>query len=80
MKYLTLQRRDATGADVLRGLVLRRVGSHPTERMLSSRSELFEVFGDLFVLDLSAVSAQAKQALWERLSDAHEAWESAGRP
>ena len=52
VRFLTVQRRDATGADVLRGLVLKRVAVKTTERILESQSELFEVLGDLFGLDV----------------------------
>jgi arylamine N-acetyltransferase len=79
VRVLTAQRRDATGADTLKGLVLRRVGDRPSSRDLGSLVELTEVLGDLFGLDLSTVDREARQALWRRLSAAHDTWVTAGR-
>ena len=80
VKYLTVQRRDADGADVLRGLVLRRVGTRAHEQDLRARGELFDVLGDLFSLDIASIDTDVRERLWTRLSIAHEAWERAGRP
>ena len=76
----TVQRRDATGADILRGLVLRRVGERPSETTIESRGRLFEVLEDAFGLRISADAAPARSKLWERVSAAHATWEAAGRP
>ena len=80
VKVLTAQRRDAGGADVLRGLVLERVGDPASERLIGSSSELFDVLGDLFRLDLTPVATAGRRQLWQRVSAAHQAWEAAGRP
>jgi arylamine N-acetyltransferase len=80
VRVLTAQRRDATGADTLKGLVLRRLGDRPSSRDLGSLAELTHVLGDLFGLDLAAVDHRAREALWRRLSTAHETWVTAGRP
>ena len=77
--YLTVQRRDATGADVLRGLVLKRVAMKTTERILEQQSELFEVLSDLFGLDVD-MPPEIRQDLWARLHSSHQAWGAAGRP
>lgn len=82
VRTLTVQRRDAAGADVLRGLVLRRIGApeggEPTT--LSSSRELTDALGDVFGLDLSGLDARRLDALWRRVHAAHLAWEAAGRP
>jgi arylamine N-acetyltransferase len=78
VKTLSAQRRDATGADILRGLTLKRVGAGEYETVLTSVVELLDALGDLFYLDVSHVSAVARRALWERVSAAHEAWVAAG--
>jgi N-hydroxyarylamine O-acetyltransferase len=80
VKYLTVQKRDATGADVLRGLTFRRIGEPASERVLGTDRELFEVLGDLFGLDVASIGADARSRLWDRVSRAHEEWEAAGRP
>jgi len=79
VRVLTAQRRDATGADTLKGLVLRRTGDRTTSRDLESLPELSDVLGDVFGLDLTAVDPEARKALWRRLAAAHEAWVAAGR-
>ena len=65
VRTLSLQRRHAGAVDILRGLVLLRVGDGAGERTLRSPDELGE--GTL-------------GALWERTRAAHLAWEAAGRP
>ena len=55
MKYLVVQRRDATGVDSLRGLLLRRIGSGAGESTLTSQTELIDVLVDRFGLDLDDV-------------------------
>lgn len=81
VRVLTVQRRDAAGADVLRGLVLTRVGSSSTSaRELGSLDELLEVLTGVFGLDAGPLRDERGRDLWERLARAHEAWEAAGRP
>jgi N-hydroxyarylamine O-acetyltransferase len=80
VRVLTAQRRDASGVDILRGLSLKRIGDRASESTLTSRAELADVLGDLFGLDVSPVSDQAWDALWEGVHATHAAWESAGRP
>jgi arylamine N-acetyltransferase len=80
VRVLTVQRRDATGVDILRGLVLQRVGADTGERTLARRTELTEALGDLFRLDVRHVDEPAWDTLWDKVSAAHEAWEAAGRP
>ncbi|HXH56259.1 arylamine N-acetyltransferase family protein [Iamia sp.] len=80
VKVLTVQRRDATGVDILRGLTLARVGDGAAESTLATRDELTDVLGDLFGLDLGPVDRNGRQTLWAKVHAAHEAWEAAGRP
>lgn len=80
VRLVTVQRRDADGVDILRGLTLRRVGAGASSRDLESRAELVGVLSDVFGLDVTSVGADALDALWHRSRRAHEAWDAAGRP
>lgn len=80
VKVLTAQRRDVTGVDCLKGLVLRRIEGEVTETTLGRRDELVEVLTGLFGLDLTPVGPDQVDALWDRLHRAHLSWEAAGRP
>ncbi|MGD9995460.1 MAG: arylamine N-acetyltransferase [Ilumatobacteraceae bacterium] len=75
VRLLTVQRRDADGVDVMRGLVLSRVGasSEPGETIESS-TEWFEVLADRFGLPLDHVAPERKQRLWSRTRATHDAW------
>ena len=79
VKVLTVQRRDATGVDVLRGLTLLRIGAGASSTTLASPSELFEVIAELGI-DVDPIDVSARAALWARVHAAHVAWEAAGRP
>jgi N-hydroxyarylamine O-acetyltransferase len=78
VRISTAERRDATGVDVLRGLVLTRVGegSAPTHP-LTDRSDWFAALADVFGLTFEEPLAGR---LWTRCRATHEAWEAAGRP
>jgi arylamine N-acetyltransferase len=80
VKVLTVQARDATGVDVIRGLTLKRIGGGASDTTLGSKAELLDVLGDRFGIDLSTVGAPTLAELWTRLARAHEAWVAAGRP
>ncbi|GAA3829487.1 arylamine N-acetyltransferase [Sphaerisporangium flaviroseum] len=73
-KVLCAQRRDATGSDYMRGLVLSRRGSGEGTSTLSSDRDYFEALADVFGLTLDEVTAQEKAALWTRLTETHEKW------
>ena len=77
VKVLTAQRRDATGVDILRGLVLQRVGSGAYEVTLATEPELADALGDVFGLDLGRAGDAVRAALWERVHAAHRAWRAA---
>ncbi|GII61512.1 arylamine N-acetyltransferase [Sphaerisporangium krabiense] len=74
MTALCVQRRDAAGADTLRGLVLTRTGSGATRTTLPTPRDYFEALADVFGLTLEDVDPREKDALWERLTEAHESW------
>ena len=80
VRVLTAQRRDATGADVLKGLVLRRLGEGAAETTIETKEQWSAALGDVFGLDLAVLAPGERDALWDRLRAAHEAWEAAGRP
>jgi arylamine N-acetyltransferase len=72
VRVVTAQRRDATGTDALRGLLLSRVGegaSPPTA--LERRDDWFAALGDGFGLRLPDDVADR---LWARVSAAHQRW------
>jgi len=79
-KFLVAQRRDATGADCLRGLSLERLGAGASETTITTDAELTDVLGDLFGIDLAGISRAARDAMWKKVHRAHEEWEAAGRP
>lgn len=71
------ERRDATGVDVIRGLVLSRVGANAfTAEPITRRSEWFDVLADVFDLRFEAVPAESRGRLWDAVLDAHRAWET----
>ena len=76
VKLLSVQRRDATGVDVLRGLTLTRIGEGARTSTLATNAELTDALGDLFALDLGKIGDRARDALWRRVHEAHEAWEA----
>lgn len=81
VRVVTAQRRDATGVDVLRGLVLTRVGAGtaPAEP-LTDRADWFGALADIFSLRFDAMAAEALDRLWEGSLAAHRRWEESGRP
>jgi arylamine N-acetyltransferase len=75
------ERRDATGVDVIRGLVLTRIGSGAgSGEPLTKRDEWFAVLADVFDLRFNRSAPEALDHLWNRALAGHRAWEAAGRP
>jgi arylamine N-acetyltransferase len=75
------ERRDATGIDVIRGLVLSRVGANArTQEPLTERDDWFAALADLFDLRFEHSPPGACDRLWSRVVDRHRAWEAVGRP
>jgi N-hydroxyarylamine O-acetyltransferase len=71
VQVAVVQRRDAGGADNLRGLVLARVGDADTRTVLDDRRDYFTALADVFGLTLDDVTAAGRDALWERLVASH---------
>lgn len=72
VKVVTAQRRDATGVDAMKGLLLSRVGegaSAPTP--IERRDDWFAALASLFGLRLDS---DAAERLWVRAWAAHEHW------
>jgi arylamine N-acetyltransferase len=80
VKVLTAQTRDANGVDVLRGLVLQRIGEGATKSTITTQAELVGVLADQFGFDVDAIGADTLSRLWTKTHQAHLAWEAAGRP
>lgn len=80
VRLLTVQRRDATGVDALRGCVLTRLdATGATSRDVLDRADWLAVLTDGFGIGLDDVPAGERAALWRRVRDAHDAWDAAGR-
>jgi N-hydroxyarylamine O-acetyltransferase len=80
VKFLTVQRRDATGVDILRGLCFFRTGADAFETTIADKRELAQVLGDVFALGVTPAQDAAFDRLWVRTLDAHLAWDAGGRP
>lgn len=77
VRTATAQRRDATGVDLLRGLVYRRLPVGTT-REVSTAGEWYGLLADVFGLTLADVPADEREALWRRVNVAHAAWHTCG--
>jgi arylamine N-acetyltransferase len=70
------ERRDATGVDVIRGLVLSRIGTGArTAEAVTSRAEWFDLLADLFDLRLQTMTPQTRDRLWTNVLTAHRRWQ-----
>ena len=78
VRLLIVQLRDATGVDALFGLTLKRIGTGATESTLESKAELVDVLGDVFGIDVGLIDNPGREALWQDVHGAHEAWEASG--
>jgi N-hydroxyarylamine O-acetyltransferase len=73
------ERRDAAGVDVIRGLVLTRIGvGARSDEALTTREDWFAALADVFDLRFDASTPEAVDHLWERVVAGHRAWEAAG--
>jgi arylamine N-acetyltransferase len=79
VRVLTVQRRDGTGVDILRGLTLKRIGASAIDTVLRTKAEFLEALVDLFGLVIDDVDSDARDALWTKLHRAHVEWETAER-
>jgi N-hydroxyarylamine O-acetyltransferase len=75
VQVATVQRRDAGGVDILRGRVYRRLPGG-TPRELGTAADWYGVLGDVFGLTLADVPPDEREALWRRVSVAHELWQT----
>ncbi|MEW1953074.1 arylamine N-acetyltransferase [Terrabacter sp. NPDC080008] len=72
------ERRDVDGADVIRGLVLSRVGAGAfTHQPITRKTEWFDVLADVFDLRFDAVPPGYREQLWDAVNAAHRAWSAA---
>jgi N-hydroxyarylamine O-acetyltransferase len=75
VRTCSVQRRDATGVDMLTGCVLRRLEDRPgTPRTLDTPAAWFEALEDVFDLPLTDLTAAERHRLFARVHDAHERW------
>ena len=73
--------RDASGVDVVRGLVLSRVGAGAfTADPITSPSAWFELLADRFSLTFDGSTPQWRRRLWEAVVARHEAWVGSQSP
>jgi arylamine N-acetyltransferase len=71
------ERRDAVGVDVIRGVVLARIGADAfTAEPITTRAEWFEVLADVFDLRFDTRTPEYRERLWENVLRAHRAWEA----
>ena len=75
MHAAVVARRDAHGADVVRGRMYYRVdGSGVSRRLLETPGEWFALLADVYGLQLNDVDEAERDRLWARISAAHERW------
>jgi len=64
--------RDATGVDVVQGLVLKRLGADArTDAPLTRREDWFAMLADVFGLTFSATAPEVRDRLWDTVLEAH---------
>jgi len=76
VRVATVARRDETGVDLLRGLILTRIGEAGSRTVLTDRGDYFTALADVFGLTLDDVTPPERDAFWQRLTTAHEAHEA----
>lgn len=70
------ERRDATGVDVIRGLVPSRIGEGAhTGEPVAQRSAWFDLLGSMFDLRVESMAREARDRLWATVLAAHRRWE-----
>ena len=71
------QTRDATGVDVIHGLIVKRIGTDArASTPMIERCTWFAALGDLFGLTFEGSAPGTTDRLWERTLAAHRAWEA----
>ena len=72
---VAMERRDATGADLLHGCMLIRQDGHGRhEQELAHRAAWLEAVRDVFGLSMEHVDGPGRTRLWEWLRSSHAAW------
>jgi N-hydroxyarylamine O-acetyltransferase len=75
------EHRDATGVDVIRGLVLSRIGDDvAASEPLTKRSDWFGALADVFDLRFDGSAPEALDHLWKGVVATHGVWDAAGQP
>jgi N-hydroxyarylamine O-acetyltransferase len=73
------ERRDATGVDVVRGLIFTRIGRGArTDEPLTKREDWFGLLQDVFGLRLDTSTPEARDRLWRNVLEAHRQWRPEG--
>jgi arylamine N-acetyltransferase len=80
VRTVTAQRRDETGVDIVRGLVLTRTGVGAATTDLIQRDHWFAALADVFGLHFATIAPALLDQLWTKVLAEHQAWEAAGRP
>ncbi len=74
VRVATVQRRDSSGVDSLRGLVLTRLGAGTRSLTLETEDDYYAALADVFGLTMADVTPEERAKLWSRLAEAHERW------
>jgi len=79
VRLASVQRRDATGVDIMRGLVLTRVGAGTAPAApLTERHDWFGALADVFGLRFERTAPEALDHLWTNVLAKHRAWKRSG--
>ncbi|MDR6862432.1 arylamine N-acetyltransferase [Phycicoccus sp. 3266] len=68
------ERRDATGVDVVRGLLMSRIGEGARSEAVTDRDAWFDALAQLFGLRLDRLEPEARDRLWTSAAAAHQRW------
>jgi arylamine N-acetyltransferase len=80
VRWISAQRRDASGVDKLLSCTLRRVeGAHTTDRFLDTSDEWFGALADVFGLPLDDVDPDEREGLWREARAAQDVWLAGSR-
>jgi arylamine N-acetyltransferase len=75
VRAAVVSRRDARGADVLRGRVNHRIdAAGVSKRLVDTPGDWFALLADVYGLELPDVDGAERERLWARVSAAHEQW------
>ncbi|GAA4100703.1 arylamine N-acetyltransferase [Nocardioides kongjuensis] len=76
VQVAVVERRDATGVDVVRGLVPSRIGEGArTDAPVTDRGTWFALLADVFDLPLDDLTPAERDRLWSTVLAAHRRWE-----